>query len=218
MVMRGTAKSAKPDGRTTDTRARILTHAESQYYAGGYAGIGLQQLADDLGLTKPALFHHFRSKQDLFFVMLLEMLEQRRVRIEDAIAAESGTEARLRAVLRTMAGCPFFDPMKFLTDERGKLRPEQQREIEAAFARAIHDPIARVLAEGVERGVLRPHQPALGVMVFLNLMLLLPTPGHPNPRLASSANLDGHIDALLMFFLRGVGASSNSVLPPRMAT
>lgn len=203
------AKPSRPDRRTTNTRARILQHAEQLYYSGGYVGISLQQLAADLGLTKPALFHHFRSKQDLFFAMLLEMLEQRRARIEDAIATASGTEERLRAILHTMAACPFFDPMKFLTDERGKLRPEQQREIEVAFAHAVQEPIGRVLAEGVERSELRPHPPALGVMVFLNLMMLLPAPGHPNPRLAASVASDPstYIEELLAFFTRGIGST-----------
>lgn len=210
MVERRAAKPSRPDGRTTNTRARILQHAESLYQSGGYSGISLQTLAEDLGLTKPALFHHFHGKQDLFFTMLLAMLEQRRIRIEDAIAGEVETKERLRAILRTMAECPFFDPMKFLTDERDKLSPEQQRDIELAFAHAIQEPIARVLAEGVQRGVLRPHQPGLGVMVFLNLMMLLPSPGHPNPRLAARDNLSDHIDELLTFFLQGVGTTSRT--------
>lgn len=204
------ARPARPDGRTTNTGERILKHAESLYYSGGFAGINLQQLAADLGLTKPALFHHFRSKQDLFFAMLLEMLEQRRVRIEDALASEPETVEGLRAILHAMAACPFFDPMKFLTDERGKLRPEQQREIEVAFAHAIQEPIARVLAEGVARGVLRPHPPALGVMVFLNLMMLLPAPGHPNPRLAAGGALSAYIDELLRFFMQGIGMTGDA--------
>src|SRR5690349_19186241 len=52
-------RPAKHDGRTTDTRAHIVREAERLYYQGGYAGIRLQTVADVLGLTKPALFHHF---------------------------------------------------------------------------------------------------------------------------------------------------------------
>lgn len=199
---------AKRDGRTTQTRARILRQAERMYYDGGYAGISLQDLADQLGITKAALFHHFKSKQDLFFAMLLAMLEQRRQRIEAAIAAESETQARLRAILLALAQCPFFDPMKFLTDEHGKLSPDQQREIEMAFARAIQEPIARVLVEGVSVGVLRPHRTMLGVMLFLNLAMLLPSPGHPNPRLASHGDLPAYVDELLTCYLSGVGRTA----------
>lgn len=201
------AKTVSHDGRTKNTRERILRRAEQLYYRGGYAGISLQDLADDLGLTKAALFHHFRSKQQLFFYMLLEMLEQRRLRIEAAIAGQSDTEGCLRAILLTMARSPFFDPMKFLTDERGKLSPEQQRAVEETFAHAIQEPIARVLTDGIERGVLRSHPPMLGVMIFLNLMMLLPSPGHPNPRLARQVELSTYIDELLTCFLRGVGST-----------
>lgn len=204
----GSGEPSKRDGRTTNTRARILREAERLYYQGGYAGISLQDIADGLGLTKAALFHHFGSKRDLFFEMLLEMLEQRHLLIEDAIAASSGTEERLRAVLHALAGCPFFDPMKFLTDERGKLSPPQQQQIEAAFLSAIQEPIARVLAEGVARGDLRPHRPMLGVMLFLNLAMLLPSPGHPTARMGDAIELPAYIDELLTFFLRGISNAS----------
>lgn len=213
MSERRTAKPEKPakhDGRTTQTRARILRQAEQLYYRGGFAGISLQDLATELGITKAALFHHFKSKQHLFFTMLLAMLEQRRERIEAAIAAQSETTARLRAILLALAECPFFDPMKFLTDERDKLSPEQQREIEAAFTRALQEPIARVLAEGVAAGALRPHRMMLGVMLFLNLAMMLPVPGHPNPRLIGRQNITHFVDELLTWFLWGVGSQTRS--------
>ncbi len=205
-------RPAKHDGRTTDTRAHIVREAERLYYQGGYAGIRLQTVADVLGLTKPALFHHFRSKQDLFCAVLLDMLAARRERIEAAIAATPDTAGRLRGILLALAGMPFFDPMKFLTDERGKLRPEQARDVEEGFARAIQEPIARVLEEGMAAGVLRPHRPMLGVMIFLNLAMLLPSPGHPNPRLTGAVDLPTYVDELLACFLRGVGGT-----PPRTA-
>lgn len=201
----GTQQTPKPNGRTSQTRGRILRLAEQLYYRGGYAGISLQHLADDLGLTKAALFHHFRSKQDLFFAMLLAMVEQRSERIEAAIASAADTRGRLRAILRAMSECPFFDPMKFLTDERGKLRLEQRREMEIVFAHGIQEPIARVLREGIAGGALRPHRTELAVMLFLNLLMLLPAPGHPNPRQTQADDLATYIEELLTCFLWGIG-------------
>lgn len=202
--------SARHDGRTTQTRARILREGTRLYYQGGYAGIRLQTVADTLGLTKAALFHHFRSKQDLFLAVLLSMLRERGERIEAAIAAAPDTQGRLRGILLALAAMPFFDPMKFLSDERGKLRPEQVREVEEGFARAIQEPIARVLADGMAAGDIRPHRPMLGVMLFLNLAMLLPAAGHPNPRLAGGIDLSAYVDELLACYLRGVGGD-----PPR---
>ena len=198
--------ASKQNGRVKDTRQRILREAERLYYQGGYAGISLQDLADTLEISKPALFHHFKSKQELFFETLLEMLEGRCRLIEAAIRAGDTTYARLGNILRTMLDSPFFDPMKFLTDEKGNLSPDQQRDIEAAFYRSIQQPIAQVLQDGVQRGELRAHPPLLGTMVFLNLMMLLPSPGHPNTRLSQHMEPEHYIDELLAFFLQGVGS------------
>ncbi len=200
-------RASKQDGRVKDTRQRILREAERLYYQGGYAGISLQDLADTLDISKPALFHHFKSKQELFFETLLEMLEGRRRLIEAAIRAGDTTYARLRNTLRAMLDSPFFDPMKFLTDEKGNLSPDQQRDIEAAFYRSIQQPIAQVLQDGVQRGDLRAHPPLLGTMVFLNLMMLLPSPGHPTTRLSQHMEPQHYLDELLAFFLQGVGSA-----------
>jgi TetR/AcrR family transcriptional regulator, cholesterol catabolism regulator len=203
-------RAQKHDGRVRDTRQRILQEAEQLYYRGGYAGISLQELADLLELSKAALFHHFKSKQELFFETLLEMLEGRRQHIKDAIAQGSDTSARLRNVMRALSNCPFFDPMKFLTEEKGNLSADQQREIDAAFYRSIQQPIAQVLEEGVRCGDLRPHPPLLGVMVFLNLVMLLPSPGHPNTRLGQHMEPPQYLDELLDIFLQGVGAPQSA--------
>jgi AcrR family transcriptional regulator len=197
-------QSPKPDGRVTNTRQRILRRAEYFYYKGGYAGISLQELADSLNISKAALFHHFESKQDIFFEMLLEMLAHRQHIITEAIAQGDTTAARLRHILRAMKGSPFFDPMKFLTDEKGNLSLEQQQEVEGAFYRSIQQPIVGVLNEGVQRGELRPHHTLLSAMIFLNLTMLLPSPGHPNTRLGQQGEPELYLDELLAFFLHGI--------------
>ncbi len=198
-------QAKKPDGRVTHTRQHILRWAEHFYYQGGYAGISLQELADALHISKAALFHHFKTKPDLFYEMLLEMLAHRHHVITRAIAQGDTTATRLRHILRAMQDCPFFDPMKFLTDEKGHLSLPQQQEIEAAFYRSIQQPIVAALNEGVQRGELRAHNTMLSAMIFLNLMLLLPSPGHPNTRLGQQMKPEQYLDELLAFFLQGIG-------------
>lgn len=48
-----------------DTRSRILDAALGLFSEHGFEGTTLQQIADRLGLTKAALYYHFRSKDDL---------------------------------------------------------------------------------------------------------------------------------------------------------
>lgn len=53
------------DGRSTDTRARIDEVALELFARQGFARTTLQEIADELGVTKAALYHYHRSKDEL---------------------------------------------------------------------------------------------------------------------------------------------------------
>src|SRR5258707_15510965 len=55
----------KPPAARPDTRARILDAALDVFSEHGFEGSSLQQIADRLGLTKAALYYHFRSNDEL---------------------------------------------------------------------------------------------------------------------------------------------------------
>jgi AcrR family transcriptional regulator len=53
------------DNRRTDTRDRILSVALRLFASQGYANTSLRQIADELGVTKAALYFHFKTKEDI---------------------------------------------------------------------------------------------------------------------------------------------------------
>jgi AcrR family transcriptional regulator len=57
-------ESAQP-GRRGDTRARIQQVALELFAEHGYDRISLREIAERLGVTKAALYYHFRSKEDI---------------------------------------------------------------------------------------------------------------------------------------------------------
>ena len=60
-----TSPEPAPGSPVSATRARILDVALELFSEHGFEGTTLQQIADRLGLTKAALYYHFRSKDDL---------------------------------------------------------------------------------------------------------------------------------------------------------
>ena len=48
-----------------DTRAELLARALDLFAAYGYDGVGVQQICDAAGVTKPTLYHHFGNKRGL---------------------------------------------------------------------------------------------------------------------------------------------------------
>ncbi len=60
-------------GRTRDpegTRARLVSNAFREIHAHGYAGASLDRILASSGVTKGALYHHFKSKADLLHAVI----------------------------------------------------------------------------------------------------------------------------------------------------
>jgi TetR/AcrR family transcriptional repressor of nem operon len=56
---------AMPTQTQPDTRTRLLDAAEGLINRRGYAATSIDQILEEVGVTKGAFFHHFRSKNDL---------------------------------------------------------------------------------------------------------------------------------------------------------
>jgi TetR/AcrR family transcriptional regulator, repressor for neighboring sulfatase len=66
-----------------EARAEILAVAERQLAASGPAAIRLQAIADELGVTHPAILRHFRSREELLYTLLRHAGR----RLRDALSA-----------------------------------------------------------------------------------------------------------------------------------
>jgi len=56
---------------TPPTRARILDAAVRRFGRVGYGDTSLEHIAGDVGISKAAIYHHFRSK-DAILALLIE--------------------------------------------------------------------------------------------------------------------------------------------------
>ncbi len=63
-------------GTRSDGRERILDEARDQFLSKGFAATSMQEIADAVGMTKPALYYHFRDKQDLLLAVLGREMEE----------------------------------------------------------------------------------------------------------------------------------------------
>ncbi|MBN1284815.1 MAG: TetR/AcrR family transcriptional regulator [Anaerolineae bacterium] len=56
----------------SDNRAKILSHALRLFAARGYDAVGVQEIVEAAGVTKPTLYHYFGSKRRLLDALLEE--------------------------------------------------------------------------------------------------------------------------------------------------
>ncbi len=172
--------SRQRDGRSTHTQQRILKEAEALYLAGGYENINQQEIANHLHITKAALFYHFASKQELFFRLVLFILERTHQVVTSAVADEpSSTQEKLQRLMLALLEQPTFDVTRFSHEEIHLLTEEQQHEISEAMNQRMMAIVQNVFADGIARGELRPHDVQLSTLLFLQICIPLSHPKSP---------------------------------------
>jgi AcrR family transcriptional regulator len=95
-------REARNERRRDQTRAEILDTAREVVLSSGLAGFTLTAVADELGLTKPALYYYFDSKETVLFELLLREWLETATEVESAVnETESGADA-VEQMMRTV--------------------------------------------------------------------------------------------------------------------
>src|SRR5438067_2857379 len=87
----------------TDTRSRVQKVALELFAEQGYEKTSLREIAERLGVTKAALYYHFRSKEDI----VRSFIEDYRAELEQVIAggaSQPPTPETRAEILRRHAG------------------------------------------------------------------------------------------------------------------
>ena len=103
-------KAATPRRRRSaeDAKREILDAAEARFAALGPAGIRLQEIARDVGVSHPAILHHFGSREDLMRAVVERAFRALREELLTTLAVPDPSEidvpALIERVFETLGG------------------------------------------------------------------------------------------------------------------
>jgi AcrR family transcriptional regulator len=104
-----------------ERRALILEAAYRTFVTYGFKRTTMDDIARAVGLSRPALYIHFRSKPDIFRGLMLTMMEDMRARVASCLerdlplgerielALQEGIVIPHRQILETAHGAELFD-------------------------------------------------------------------------------------------------------------
>jgi AcrR family transcriptional regulator len=87
-----------------DNRSALLSHALRLFAARGFDAVGVQEIVEAAGVTKPTLYHYFGSKCGLLEAVLREHFEALIGAVENAADYHGDITLTLRAVVKA-----YFD-------------------------------------------------------------------------------------------------------------
>jgi len=185
-------------------RDEILQAAGALMHEKGYAAMSMDELANQVGISKPTLYSHFTTKEDLVVAAVSYWFD----RVSEAVAADTTPRTplqRLAFILRTVVQLqidrgalsprPWAPEVFQMLCQHAEVR-ERLDQIDAGIKRLVH--------EARDNGELNlALDPVVVVRVFFTMIHTLKAPlpfevGHPE--------LGAVADTLATIFERGVRA------------
>lgn len=122
--------TASGRGSDRDVRAEVIVVATRLMAAKGYEGTSLQEIADGVGVSKPAVLHHFPSKEHIHTAVMQSILEHWRETLPRVMLAATTGEDRFESIYRELQRFFREDPNRArLLVRQGLDRPEALREM-----------------------------------------------------------------------------------------
>ena len=207
----GSERKNRRLGGISSTRARIMDVAEAHLGEGGYLGVSLEEVAREVGVSKPAPYYHLpEGKEELFVAIAHRALEQHGEGLERAIASAENGAGRLRAIARwLMSERARGHPIDELRNVGNFMNDQHRAELAEGFYGSLYAPIHRVIASAVEYGEFRASGPGFLTWGFLSLlsgMLEVKTGPSGLPLPEAARNDETMAEAVVELFFNGVVA------------
>jgi AcrR family transcriptional regulator len=151
-------------------RREVLTTAAETFSKRGFRAASMHEIATAIGLSKPTLYHYFRSKEELLVRLYSDVLDESLAMARDTVAAAGSPLDAVRDLIasRVAYTCRHQALLKVCFEEEHELPEELAGQVlrrRHAFEDLFHDALARHLAA-------HPHLPAeITPTVYVNMCL-----------------------------------------------
>nr|WP_168733661.1 TetR/AcrR family transcriptional regulator [Deinococcus sp. Arct2-2] len=137
-----------------------MSAAERLVLEGSSADMTMDEVARAVGVSKPALYYHFPSKDALMTAVIRQALERDAQDIQKVLSGARTPAAQLRALVRVMLRAderPYQALHERLRDITRSLPSAQMAQLQPAFQAGLPSQLQSLLQAGIEAGEFRPH-------------------------------------------------------------
>ena len=188
-----------------NSRTAILNAAERLFVEKGYHAISMREIADAVGMTKAALYYHFRDKEQLFMAILEGVLNELSALIEQCRTVNTSHRGQIEAIVRQIMLLPSERraSLRLASQELGNLDAATRQQFVEQYHVQFIGRITGILAAGMAGGEFKPLEPRLATWTLLGMMYPY---FHVTP-VTGTAPTEALIQQLLLIFFDGLQAN-----------
>jgi AcrR family transcriptional regulator len=181
------------------SRAAILGAAKHLFMQEGFRGISMRQIAEAVGVTKAALYYHFRDKEELFVAIVEQYLVAMSELIDQVVESRTGAREQVSESVQHILAQPPEQRsiIRLASQEISNISPPNRARFLAMYHEQFVERIAALLQEGMARGELRAVDPALATWTLLGMMYPYLHPSPPTQLLPSAALIEQQLQIYL---------------------
>jgi AcrR family transcriptional regulator len=165
--MKAKLPSAAPPTTADSTRQRILAGARGHFFAHGFRGVTMDDLAEELGMSKKTLYAHFPSKMALLQAVMQDKIAAVECDLE-RVLGEAGPDfsARLHGLLACMRTHTAEIGERYVRDVRREA-PELFALVQQRRRELIQRFFGTLLLDGRKAGMIRKDIPVTMMIEML---------------------------------------------------
>jgi TetR/AcrR family transcriptional regulator, cholesterol catabolism regulator len=179
-------------------RERLLREAEKLFAEHGYSAVSIRDITQATGMSAGALYHHFSSKEDLFFQLLELNLQEVSRSVREAISQANTPREQISRV------CGFYfswQPQKRKLFEQvfrelPRFNPGRVQNFTLQVREEYLVIVEDILREGMARGEVLPINPRLAAAALHGILRMMTNETLVGKHLATAARAEFAVNLL----------------------
>ena len=187
------------------TISSLLESAEASFLSRNYADVTMEEIAEAVGVTKGAAYHHFANKESLYVAMLQSALLDQQALLRTAVAGPGTCQERLRRLTQIFLDLPREkrDVMKLVRRDINIFKAPVRNQLVRAYQSALPDQIEVIMRDGIRDGELAPVDARLLSWLYVAIVEVILTP-YAERVLEIQQEM---LDFVIRLFFSGIGAA-----------
>lgn len=196
--------TANAGTHSAESRTRILNEANRLFIEQGYHRLSMRQIAENAGISKAGIYHHFKDKEALFLAVLTDCLEKLELVILEAEQTDGPVKDKISVMVHRILNLPPRQRaiIRLASQEMGHITQSSRLSFNKIYHQKFIGRMAGLLARGAEAGEFQSIEPMTMTWALLGLIYPYLYPSHAD-YIGTSAET---INQLLDIFFNGVAA------------